>query len=232
MVLGPLIANGLYEKSRRLETGEHASFASMVFVRPRSRLSGRVHGRNAARPVPVVVAGRGAGIRAVLRHRAVPGHGRDRADAVPDAHWLGHAASRKRRWRAVRGLLVRDQRLRGAYAASEEKTDALSALGISMAMVRSNLSIMLASGRHRAGAVSRVDRDRFQSGSSLCSPCSAMQPGTPTAPCAETIRMPSGHEDVRSTVVTAPAGPAQAVLDGQCRRLPSDRPLSAPPSSP
>ena len=45
----------------------------------------------------------------------------------------------------------------------EEQTDALSALGISMAMVWSNLNVMLAWGAIVLGAVPRVDRDRLSS---------------------------------------------------------------------
>ena len=36
MVVGPLIASGLYEKSRLLETGKRASFFQMAFVTPKS----------------------------------------------------------------------------------------------------------------------------------------------------------------------------------------------------
>ena len=36
MIVGPLLAIGLYEKSRKLATGKRASLAQMVFVRPKS----------------------------------------------------------------------------------------------------------------------------------------------------------------------------------------------------
>jgi uncharacterized membrane protein len=36
MIVGPLLAIGLYEKSRKLATGKRSSLAQMIFVRPQS----------------------------------------------------------------------------------------------------------------------------------------------------------------------------------------------------
>ena len=112
----------------------------------------------------------------------------------------------------------------------EEKTDALSALGIGMAMAWNNLAIMLAWAPSCWRCFSCRSRP-LSSGSSLCSPCSAMQPGTPTAPCAETIRMKRArgcsfnlHDRPRWTPLR---------LAGQCGRLQDrDSPLRPTEAAP
>lgn len=145
LVIGPLIANGLYEKSRRLETGERTSLARMVFVTPRSSYQALFMG--------VLLLGlfllwmRSAVLIYALFFGLVAFPGT--ADLLPMLFLTPTG------WALlVTGSVVGALFAAFAFAISvfampmllTERTDALSALGISMAMVWNNLSVMLAWG--------------------------------------------------------------------------------------
>ncbi|WP_206601889.1 DUF2189 domain-containing protein [Oceaniglobus indicus] len=145
MVVGPLIASGLYEKSRRLEDGAHTGILQMVFVKPRAGRAGLFMG--------VMLLGlfllwmRAAVLIYALFFGMVAFPGT--AEIVPMLFLTPTG------W----GLLVAGSVVGGLFAAFafaisvfavpmllSERIDALSALGISMAMVWANLPVMLAWG--------------------------------------------------------------------------------------
>ncbi|MBY6158985.1 DUF2189 domain-containing protein [Pseudooceanicola nitratireducens] len=145
MVLGPLIASGLYEKSRRLEVGDTTRFAGMLLVRPRSARAGFMMG--------VLLLGlfllwmRAAVLIYALFFGMVAFPGI--MDILPMLFLTPTG------WSLLMvGCIVGALFAAFAFAISAfafpmlltERTDAMSALGISMAMVWNNLSVMLAWG--------------------------------------------------------------------------------------
>lgn len=146
MIMGPLIASGLYEKSRRLEIGSRASLSEMIFVKPRSFYPALFMG--------VLLLGvfllwnRAAVLLYALFFGMVtifPG-----TEEILPMLLLTPTG-----WALLFvGSLVGALFAAFAFAISvfampmllEEETDAMSALGISMAMVWNNLRVMFAWG--------------------------------------------------------------------------------------
>ena len=145
MVIGPLIANGLYEKSRRLELGEEVGLAGMILVRPRSGYQALFMG--------VLLLGlfllwlRAAVLIYALFFGMVAFPGTDELIPMLFLTPTGWAL-------LLTGSVVGALFAAFAFAISvfavpmllTERTDALSAMGISMAMVWANLPVMLAWG--------------------------------------------------------------------------------------
>lgn len=145
LVLGPLIAAGLYEKSRRLETGQSATLRQMVFVRPASPHQAAFLGLLL---LLLFMLWQRAAILLYALHMGVrPFPGFDEIVTQLLTTWMGLSL-------IVSGLAVGSLFAAFAFAVSvfsvpmmlEEKTDALSAMGISLALVWNNLPVMLAWG--------------------------------------------------------------------------------------
>lgn len=145
MIIGPLIANGLYEKSRRLEEGERTDLAAMVFVRPVSGYQALFMG--------VMLLGlfllwmRAAVLIYALFFGLVPFPGTD--EIVPMLFLTPTGWGLLLVGGAVGALFAAFAFAISVFAVPmllEERTDALSALGISMAIVWNNLRVMLAWG--------------------------------------------------------------------------------------
>lgn len=145
MVVGPLIANGLYEKSRRLEHNEHTGFGQMIFVKPQSGRAGLFMG--------VMLLGlfllwmRAAVLIYALFFGMVAFPGT--SEIVPMLFLTPTGWALLVTGGVVGGLFAAFAFAISVFAVPmllTERTDAMSALGISMAMVWANRSVMLAWG--------------------------------------------------------------------------------------
>jgi uncharacterized membrane protein len=143
LVIAPLAATGLYEKSRRLTAGEPVTLAGMLFVRIRS--GGQIVFVGLLLCLLMVLWNRAAVLLYALFFGLRPFAGLDAILPV----LFGTAAG----W----ALLVVGSLIGGLFAAFsfaisvfavprllDERTDALTAMGQSMALVWNNLPVMLA----------------------------------------------------------------------------------------
>jgi uncharacterized membrane protein len=145
MVIGPLVATGLYEKSRRLEEGRATTLSEMLFVRAESGYQGFFLG--------IIMVGllllwmRAAVILYALYFGLTPFPGFD--------HITGMLFTTVTGWSLIIvGSLVGGLFAAFAFAVSvfavpmllEEDIDALTAMGISLALVWNNLAVMIAWG--------------------------------------------------------------------------------------
>lgn len=145
LVMGPLIANGLYIKSRNLEEGRQTGFGEMLFVKPRSLVSTFFMG--VILLMLFLLWNRAAVLLWALFFGVQPFPGMDEIVSTlfltPRGWALLLVGS------AVGGLFAAFAFAISVFAVPmllEERTDALSALGISMAMVWNNRPVMIAWG--------------------------------------------------------------------------------------
>ncbi|MGE0005071.1 MAG: DUF2189 domain-containing protein [Parvibaculaceae bacterium] len=142
MVMGPLVAVGLYEKSRALARGEPVPLARMVFVRPRS--GAQIWFTGAILCGLMLLWMRAAVLIYALFFGLTPFPGLDHVTAMLFTSWTGWA------------MLAVGSAVGGVFAAFsfaistfsipmllDEETDAFTAMGNSISLVWSNLPVML-----------------------------------------------------------------------------------------
>jgi len=142
MVVGPVIGIGLYEKSRRIEEGRPVSLWNMVFVRPES--GGQILFAGVLLLGLTLLWMRAAVILYALFFGLQPFPGLDRIVQTLFTTGIGWAMLVV--GGAVGGLFAAFAFAISAFSIPmllSERTDALTAMGTSMALVWNNLPVML-----------------------------------------------------------------------------------------
>ncbi|MCC8935659.1 DUF2189 domain-containing protein [Bradyrhizobium sp. Arg68] len=142
MVIGPIMAVGLYEKSRRIEEGKRLHWQNLLFVRPRS--GGQILFTGVLLCLLMIVWIRAAVLIYALFFGMVAFPGLDRIAPMLFTTPTGWAM-------LVVGTLVGGLFAAFSFAISafsipmllDERTDALTAMGSSMARVWNNLRVLL-----------------------------------------------------------------------------------------
>lgn len=142
MVIGPVFANGLYVKSRRLERGKPTRFWQMIFLKPRSRFQGLFLGVILLMLFMLWIRAAVLIYALFFGVRPFPGTG----ELLPMLLFTPTGWAILLVGSAVGALFAAFAFAVSAFSVPmllEEETDALSAMGISMALVWNNLTVML-----------------------------------------------------------------------------------------